>query len=188
MTRAPLHFQPTSRPQYPRWSETLRDRTQVLIRPIVQADRSAQSAFLQRLSAESRRYRFLGTVRSPDQHLLDRLTEIDYAHEVTFVATVKEDGHDRIVGLSRYRADEPGLRCECEVIVSDDWRQKGLGTSLMRHLIEVARARKIRTMYAIDCAENLEMRDLASFLGFHTRPDPDDEERVIHSLDLHPEV
>ena len=75
-------------------------------------------------------------------------------------------------------------RCECAVTVSDEWQHKGLGTLLMKHLIEVARARGIRRMFSIDLADNMGMKDLATFLGLHTRGDPDDSNHVIHELQL----
>ena len=169
---------------YPRWSETLRDRSHVLIRPITPQDRDAERAFIEGLSAQSRRFRFLGQVGRPSEQLIERFTHIDYGHEAAFVAVVAEDAHEKIVGASRYSSDADGLRCECAVTVDDDWQHKGLGTLLMRHLIEVARARGIRSMYSIDSGENVAMTDLAVFLGFRTRIDPDDKTQLIHELAL----
>jgi GNAT superfamily N-acetyltransferase len=80
--------------------------------------------------------------------------------------------------------DADGKRCECAVTVFDEWQHKGLGSSLMKHLIEVARSNGIRCMFSIDSAENQAMKDLAGFLGFHTREDPDDSSQVIHELQL----
>ena len=105
-------------------------------------------------------------------------------HEVAFAAVVREDSHERIVGVSRYSTDKEGKNCECAVTVSDEWQQKGLGTLLMKHLMEVARARGIRTMISLASAENVQMQDLASYLGFRTRVDPDDASQVIHEIDL----
>ena len=99
-------------------------------------------------------------------------------------AVVPDEGRERIVGVSRYSANESGSQCECAVTVSDDWQNKGLGTLLMRHLIEVARSRGIQRMMSIDSAENARMQDLANYLGFETRVDPDDASQVIHELEL----
>jgi L-amino acid N-acyltransferase YncA len=63
-------------------------------------------------------------------------------------------------------------------------REWGLGTALMRRLIDIARVRGIRVMRSVDSAENLRMRDLAHFLGFRTRVDPDDAHQLIHELKL----
>lgn len=176
--------QPSITPDYPRWSETLRDKSHVVIRPINKQDKEAERDFIEHLSPDARRFRFLGQVRHPSERLIAQLTDIDYLHEVGFAAVTPDDSRERIVGVSRYSTDKDGLNCECAVTVSEEWQQKGLGTLLMKHLIEVARARGIRRMFSIDSAENLQMRDLAKYLGFHTRVDPDDASQVLHELDL----
>lgn len=182
----PLTATPSAGPEYPRWSETLRDHSHVVIRPITAQDKAAERAFLEGLSQEARRFRFLGQIGCPSEALLRQLTELDYIHQVAFAAVVPEDGHERIVGVSRYGTDAKGEQCECAVTVAGEWQDKGLGTLLMRHLIEVARARGIRRMFSIDSAENLRMHELARHLGFHARVDPDDTTQVIHELELSP--
>lgn len=184
MNPTPPVPQPAAGPDYPRWSETLRDRSRVLIRPITPHDRDAERVFIEGLSPESRRYRFLGQISHPSEALLTDLTDIDYVHEVAFVAVVAENSHERIVGVGRYQADQDDTRCECAVTVSDAWQNKGLGTALMRHLIEVARGHGMRRMYSMDSIDNTKMRDLAQYLGFETRTDPDDASQVIHELEL----
>jgi len=184
MTSTPLIPRPSQDPSEPRWIETLRDRTTVLVRPLAKTDREAERAFIEGLSAESRRFRFLGSIKAPSEHLLDRLTNVDQVHDVAFVAVVREGAGENIVGVARYGTDASGETCECAVTVDDEWHGRGLGTALMRHLIEVARARGIHRMESIDSAENVEMRDLARFLGFHTSTDPEDARQVIHRLDL----
>jgi L-amino acid N-acyltransferase YncA len=181
---SPLVHRPSQDPSEPRWVATLRDRAQVVIRPLTRLDREAERAFIEGLSADSRRFRFLGGIRSPSERLLDELTDLDQVHEVAFAAVVLEGAGERIVGVARYSTDATGRSCECAVAVDDAWHERGLDTALMRHLIEVARARGIRTMRSIDSAENLAMRDLAKFLGFHTSADPQDARQVIHQLDL----
>ena len=167
----------------PRWSETLRDRTHVLIRPLAAQDREAERAFIEQLSAEACRFRFLGYTRHPSERLLDTLTKIDPERDVAFAAVLAEDAHDKIIGVSRFSADKDG-NCECAVVVDDEWQNKGLGTLLMRRLIEVAHARGIRTMRSIDMTENVRMADLAHDLGFTRHIDPEDASQVIHELTL----
>lgn len=171
-------------PEFPRWSETLADRSHVLIRPITHQDTAAERAFIEGLSDESRRFRFLGQVGHPTDATIARFTDIDYVHDVAFVAVVGEDAHEKIVGVSRYGTDDSGLRCECAVTVDDAWHGRGLGSLLMRHLIEVARSHGVKSMYSIDSAENRHMSDLAVHLGFRTRVDADDSRQVIHELAL----
>lgn len=184
MSTTPLVFVPSIGPEYPRWSEILHDHSHVLIRPITRHDRDAERAFIEGLSAQSRRYRFLGQVRCPSERLIEQPTDIDYVHDVALAAVTTQDSQEKIVGISRYSTGQDGFDCEFAVTVSDDWQEKGLGTLLMKHLIEVARARGIRRMTSVDSTENLEMKDLAKHLGFHSRVDPEEPSQVLHELDL----
>jgi len=48
-----LVFRPSPGPEYPRWSETLHDHSQELIRPINKEDRAAERVFIEGLSAQA---------------------------------------------------------------------------------------------------------------------------------------
>ena len=166
------------------WIEALRDGTRVLIRPLREDDREREEAFLRRLSDDSRRYRFLASMKQASPALVDQLMDVDYEHQMAFVALAHDNGELREVGISRYSADADEKRCECAVTVADDWRNRGLGVLLMRHLIEIARRNGYRQMFSIDSADNEAMRELAHYLGFQRKIDPDDAAQVIHTLDL----
>lgn len=169
---------------HPHWTDTLRDGSHVLIRPIHAADAALEKKFIERLSPASRRYRFLGSIGEPSDELLRRMTDIDYRRDVAFVALVHRDGEKREVGVSRFSLGADGRTCECAVTIADEWQHKGLGVVLMRHLIEVARARGIRSMVSYDAADNAAMRELADFLGFRRAADPADPRQVVHTLSL----
>jgi GNAT superfamily N-acetyltransferase len=174
-------------PDYPRWSERLRSGAHVVIRPIVRQDAARERAFIESLSPAASRMRFLGQVRHPSSALIEQLTDIDHAHDVALAAIVPDDAEQRFLGVARYSASADGSDCECAVTVLDDWHDRGLGTALMRHLIEVARARGILFMHSIDSTENTEMAQLARFLGFSRHIDPNDGTQVEHRLLLQPE-
>ena len=166
------------------WHDKLRDGTTVLIRSIRHSDLELERRFIEDLSPQARRFRFLGEIKSPSPALLKQLTQLDPARDVAFVALIADGAEKREIGVSRFNMRVDGLTCECAVTVSDDWRNKGLATTLMRHLIDVARERGIECMYSMDSAENYEMRELAEHLGFTRKPDPDDSTQVLHTLDL----
>lgn len=166
------------------WKEKLRDGTTVLIRPITDADIDVERRFIERLSPQSRRYRFLGEIATPSPALLDRLTHPDPAHDAAFIALIADGAEKREIGVARFCADRDEHNCECAVAVADDWQGNGLATLLMRHLIEVARQRGFEHMYSIDARDNENMRSLAEFFGFERKPDPRDSTQVLHSLRL----
>lgn len=168
----------------PPWPHTLDDGRGIVIRPLDAHDRDAERAFISGLSPESRHFRFLCALNTPSEPLLDQLTRMDATREAAFAAVATEHGVGRIVGISRFAADPDGLRCECAVAVDDAWQHHGLGVLLMQQLIAAARARGIRRMVSVDPAANVAMRELAAYLGFRTRRNPDDATEVIHELDL----
>jgi len=166
------------------WKEKLRDGTTVLIRPIREDDVELERQFIERLSSQTRRFRFLGEVKSPSAGLLKQLTHLDPARDVAFVALIADGSEKREIGVCRYSARADGLACECAVTVSDEWQHLGLATILMGHLINVARQHGIECMYSVDSNDNQGMRDLAEHLGFQRKPDPNDATQMLHTLDL----
>jgi GNAT superfamily N-acetyltransferase len=167
---------------FPRWSERLRDGTPVLVRPLVPEDAEAEREFIESLSPESRRFRFLGQIGHPSEEMIRRLTHVDAPNEIAFAAVATVDGRPLIVGVSRYGASADGSECECAVTVRDDWQHRGVGTVLLSHLLQVAKARGIKRMWSIDSASNTRMDELARYFGFERRPDPNDATQVIHRL------
>ena len=166
------------------WVDTLRDGTQVLIRAITKQDEALERAFIKRLSPQSKRLRFLGQIGEPSDKLVRSLTDLDWQRDAAFIALVHRDSEKREIGVSRFSLSADGKTCECAITVDDAWHGRGLAVALMRHLIELARSRGITSMFSIDTADNQRMRDLAGFLGFERKADPDDVRQVIHTLTL----
>lgn len=181
--------EPTSGPthvgnDYPKWTQTLADGREVMIRPLSHGDVVAERNFIEALSDQSRRYRFLGQMRHPSEEFIDQLTDIDYAKDMALAAVVASESGEQIVGVSRYATGGGSERAECAVVVADEWQNKGLGTALMQHLIDIAQQRGVRVLESTDMSENSEMRELARDLGFQARSDPDDAHQVIYALSL----
>lgn len=90
----------------------------------------------------------------------------------------------RDLAVSGQESPGDGASCECAVAVSDEWQRKGLGTLLMRHLIDVGRQRASKRMVSIDMAENGAMREWAASLGFNRRIQAGYPAEAIHTLEL----
>jgi acetyltransferase len=163
--------------------EILRDGSQVTIRPITSKDVELERHFIEDLSPQARRFRFLCSMNTPSDALLRQLTQIDGEHDAALIALAEQPAGTREVGVARFSSTPDG-RAEIAVAVSDDWQHKGLGTMLLSQLIKVARSRGIRTLFSIDSAANEPMRELAAYFGFARQTDPDDATQVIHTLKL----
>ena len=165
----------------------LRDGTRVFVRPIHAEDIELERRFIEALSPSSRRFRFLETMRSPSDALLKQMTVINPSTDAAYVAIIGEGDQQHEIGVARFSARPDGHDCEFAVTVSDEWQNKGLGTLLMRHLIDVAKARGIKAMHSSDASDNTRMRQFADHLSFHHRRDPDDATLVLYSVDLNAE-
>jgi GNAT superfamily N-acetyltransferase len=161
----------------------LRDGSRVTIRPLNKCDLEAEREFITRLSPQSRRNRFLSSMVSPSEELLERLTNLDETKEAAFAAFTVESGVQREVGVARFSAIGDG-RAEFAVTVRDDWQNKGLGTLLTKHVIETARRQGIRALFSVDATENQPMKEFAKTLGFERDINPQDSTEVIHTLRL----
>jgi GNAT superfamily N-acetyltransferase len=163
--------------------DTLRDGSQVTIRPVCRDDRELERQFIERLSPEARRYRFLYTIATPSEALLKRLTDIDAQNEAALMAVIDEGLHQREVGVARF-CRAPDGSAEVAVTVDDAWQRRGLATLLLQRLIVIARARRITALFSVDAAGNERMRELAASLGFKRKTDPEDATQVIYTLPL----
>ncbi len=76
----------------PRWVQTLSDGSQVFIRALMKQDAELERDFIRLLSPESRRLRFLGQIGEPSDALIRSLTDLDYRHEVAFIAVAYHGG------------------------------------------------------------------------------------------------
>lgn len=156
------------RPRY----VTLRDGREVTLRAIVEADATEIAQAFERLSAESRYYRFMRYKKKIDSAALERGVHPQPGSDFAFVATVPSaDGID-IVGAGQYvRAGEGNNRtCEFAITVAEDWRGIGLATRLLASLVRRARRDGYETMEGWVMAQNRPMLAVARKLHFKTEP------------------
>ena len=162
----------------------LRDGTRVHIRPIHPEDIELERQFIESMSPQSRRFRFMATMNSPSDALLEQLTNIKPGTDAAFVALLDTGDDTQEIGVSRFSAKADGSDCEFAVTVTDEWQHKGLGTLLMQCLVDLAKARGIKQMHSSDAADNTLMRMFAKHLHFESRRDSDDATQIIYTVYL----
>ena len=156
----------------------------VTLRPIRPEDAAIEQAFVRKLSPESRRFRFMDTLRELTPRMLARFTQIDYDREMALIATVEQDGSEVELGVCRYITNPDGSSCEFAIVIADDRQGQGLGRRMMKQLIAVARTRGLQTMIGHVLGSNRGMLSLCQSLGFAIAENPDDPmlKRVILAL------
>jgi len=143
----------------------------VTLRPIRPEDEAQHLEFLRALDPEDLRMRIFYSRRSIEHSELARLTQIDYAREIAFVATeTAADGTEHTIGVVRAVADPDNLSAEFGIIVRSELKGSGLGEQLMHKLIRTLRERGTRRLFATVLVENQRMLELAKSLGFTFLP------------------
>ena len=165
-------------------AEVLADGTALIVRPIRPEDAQMELAFVEGLSDQSRYFRFFSAQHTLSPRMLARLTQVDYDHELALVAVYKGANGDDIVGVARYMPLADGTSCEFAVTVTDALHGRGLGTLLMRRLVEAARGSGFETMVGEILAGNDRMLRFARELGFALQPHPQDRSVVRARLAL----
>jgi acetyltransferase len=163
---------------------TLPGGVRVTVRPIRPEDAEIERDFVHALSEQSKFMRFMFGLRDLTPEMLSGFTQIDYDRELALIAVVETPAGEKQVGVVRYTTLPDEETCEFAIVVADEWQGKGLARRIFSHLIDAARARRLKTMTGVTLRENNRMIELSRRLGFQTRTDPDDPELVQMTLAL----
>ena len=142
---------------------TLRDGSTLAVRPIEPGDKEGLERGFEKLSEDSRYKRFLSPTPRLSDAQLRYLTEVDH-HDHEALVAIAGDGDGPGVARFVRLADDPDA-AEVAVAVRDDWQGRGVGTGLLRALVERAREEGIERFTATALASNHEVIDLLDEIG-----------------------
>jgi acetyltransferase len=154
------------------WTFALKDAPAVTVRPIRPEDEPLIVRFHETLSERSvylRYFQAINLERRVAHERLTRLCFIDYDREMALVAEHRdsETAALQIVGVARLMRLHDGDAAEFAVVVSDKVQRLGLGTELLRRLVDIGRIEKIGVVRGYIVPENIAMQTVAKKLGFH---------------------
>ncbi len=154
----------------------------IQIRPIRPEDELLYEDFFAGVTISDRRLRFFGAGLAFTHDVLARLTQIDYAREMAFIAIEGSSG--KLLGVVRLVADPDYTSGEYAILVRSDLKGRGLGWRLMQHLIDYAKSEGLREIHGTVLAENTTMLQMCAALGFHIEGDEEDDSlrRVVLAL------
>ena len=157
------------RPYPRRLEDTVTDQSgrTYMIRPILPEDEPQVQALISRLSSRAIRLRFFSPLKTLTHMDAARLTQIDYDREMALVLTEPgAAGKMPIFAVVRLISDPNNEHGEYAVVVQDDLAGKGLGTLLMRRIIDYAKTRGLGEIMGHVLSENRTMLKLCEELGF----------------------
>jgi acetyltransferase len=147
--------------------------TSITLRPIKPEDEPLWFDLLESCSGESLYTRFRTVFNWKTHQVASRYCFIDYEREIAIVAEVVEDGKRRLLGVGRLVAEANLDIVEYAVLVTDTWQNKGLGSTLTMHCLDIARRWGRKRVVAYTNADNPRMVAVFRKLGFEIIPGDD---------------
>jgi acetyltransferase len=153
-----------------------------LVRPISVDDRDAVLDLFDHLSLKSRYFRYAHAMSTLPESLLDHIIHASRADDFALAAIVKKENQpDRLVGISRYIKELNGTKGEFSLSVRDDYHHEGIGSHLMRGILDCAKLNGLTELYGYVDKDNHDMLVLMRHLGYSLRTDVDDAKMYIAS-------
>ena len=145
----------------------------VVIRPIRPEDEPLMVRFHESLSERSVYLRYFCSMSLNARVAHERLVRIcfaDYDREMPLVVDyTNQSGKHEILGVGRLSKVAEKNEGEIAVIISDEYQGHGLGTELVRRLIQVAKDEGLHRLWGEILRDNIMMQALMKRFGFRLR-------------------
>ena len=156
---------------------TIKDHSQITIRPILPEDEPYLAKFHTTLSDRTVYMRYLHPMMLTERVLHERLARLchcDYDREIALVAVDKnKDGEQRILGVGRLSKIHGVNEARLSVLVGDPFQGMGIGSQLVSRSVDVAKGEHMQRLTATITPDNQVMQHLFQKLGFSLEPTSD---------------
>jgi RimJ/RimL family protein N-acetyltransferase len=168
-------------PRNYRVEETLRNGTVVTVRAVRPGDGGKIRKAFQNLEGETVYTRFFGHKSEVTDVELEQITGVDFDRDVALLVTIGHGEAETVIGGASYFATDaaaPDRSAELAFTVEEDYQGLGIASSLMRHLVRIARQTDLARFEADVLKRNLPMLGVFRRSGLPmTLRDEDD---VVH--------
>ena len=150
---------------------TMKDGTQVIIRPISAEDEMLMRGFHESLSDKTVYLRYLSPMLLSTRithERLARVTHNDYDREIALVVEGEDEKGEKalfgVARLSKLRGTDEEARFT--MLISDHYQGQGLGKELLTRIVKIGRDEKIKRIIALMSPDNETMKRLCRAVGF----------------------
>jgi acetyltransferase len=159
------------RPYPSQWQRhiNVNDDWKVFVRPIRPEDEPLIHEFVRHVTSHDLRLRFFAPMKEFSHEFIARLTQLDYARAMAFVAF--DESTDELIGVVRVHSDSMYETGEYAILLRSDLKGRGLGWALMQLIIEYARSEGLKTITGDVLQENSVMLAMCRQLGFDVKTD-----------------
>jgi len=160
------------RPYPSQWQRhiEMKDGWRISVRPIRPEDEPLMHEFLRHVTPEDLRLRFFAPMKEFTHPFIARLTQLDYARAMAFVAF--DEMTKELLGVVRIHSDSIYESGEYAILLRSDLKGRGLGWALMQMIIEYAKSEGLKAISGDVLTENTVMLEMCRSLGFEVKSDP----------------
>jgi acetyltransferase len=172
------------RPYPSQWQRHLevKDGWRIFARPIRPEDEPLIHDLLRHVTLEDTRLRFFAPMKEFSHEFIARLTQLDYARAMAFVAF--DEATNEMVGVVRIHSDSIYANGEYAILLRSDLKGRGLGWALMQLIIEYAKSEGLKRISGEVLRENSVMLNMCRELGFAVKSDPTEHALCNVTLEL----
>jgi RimJ/RimL family protein N-acetyltransferase len=153
------------------WDEVLPDGAHVRVRAARQTDESKVHALLYALSPESVYQRYFTARQIHPRSEVLAVLDTDPRSSCALVAERIEDSS--VLGVARYDLDQTSRMGELGIVVAQGWQRRGVGTALVRRLMDVGKRHGVKGLRADVLMGNHGMIGVLRRVGLSEVPLPD---------------
>jgi len=153
------------------WDEVLPDGAHVRVRAARQTDESKVHALLYALSPESVYQRYFTARQVHPRSEVLTVLDTDPRSSCALVAERVEDSS--VLGVARYDLDQTSRMGELGIVVAQGWQRRGVGTALVRRLMDVGKRHGVKGLRADVLLSNHGMIGILRRVGLSEMPLPD---------------
>jgi acetyltransferase len=159
------------RPYPSQWQRHLevKDGWRIFVRPIRPEDEPLIHELLRHVTSQDLRLRFFAPIKEFTHEFIARLTQLDYARAMAFVAF--DEATNELVGVVRIHSDSIYENGEYAILLKSDLKGRGLGWALMQLIIEYAKLEGLKRISGEVLQENAVMLNMCRDLGFAVKSD-----------------
>ncbi|EPR11335.1 hypothetical protein M527_04440 [Sphingobium indicum IP26] len=146
------------------------------VRPVSSDDGNLLKAFFSKVTTDDLRFRFLSGINEVSDDQIAMMTNVDHKQTEDFLAFTDDN---MLVATAMIAKDPTGKRAEVAIVVRGDYKQKGIGWTMLNHAADYARSTGVETLEAVESRQNEQAIGVERDFGFTVKPYDDDSTLVI---------
>jgi len=161
---------------------TTRSGIELHVRPATVTDEPALATFFGQVTSEDLRFRFLTAAKASNSAMLQAMIRAEDPDTLSLIVTEADD--EAVVATAMLAGDGAGNRAEAAIVLRADCKARGIGYTLLSHLMGEAQARGYAVIECLEDRANQGAISVERDLHFAAQAVPGEPMLVLLSKEL----